>query len=115
MGKSSATLLTSVPLVAKKADIPDTLFDELFGDWSTPMPSKQAPIVEDQRPAGFCLESCPNVDGTAGFCLESPNVGGSEVRYVMPSQQTQKHAEVQRSTWGTLGVVDDIFAELNRL
>jgi len=100
----SAALLTSVPRrsVAKKADIPDNLFEELFGDWTTPSPTKQDPAVEKlELPVDFFQDACGNDDTIA-------------VGHVMPTQKAQRQAKPRLSTWGALGDVDDIFAELNK-
>merc|ERR1711972_219792 len=101
----SATLLTSAPgrLSAKRADIPDGLFDDLFKDWTTPSPVKRAQLVEKlEVPAELFQVSYKNDDGIF-------------VKNAMPAQQRREPAEAQVSSWGALCDVDDIFAELNKL
>mmetsp|Transcript_82684 Transcript_82684/g.192114 ORF Transcript_82684/g.192114 Transcript_82684/m.192114 type:complete len:248 (-) Transcript_82684:222-965(-) len=86
---AGAALLTSVPATQKAADLPDSLFDELFGDWTAPLVSHGR--LPPSRESDHSLTDAPAVSSTKAS---------------LQSQLLQ---------YGALDVVDDIFAELNRL
>jgi hypothetical protein len=101
----SATLLTSMPTsaIAKKTDISDDLFDELFGDWTTPVHSKQIPAVD-------ILELPSDLFQDVG-----KNIRSAATEQETRSQKAQTIAEPQDPKRGALIDLDDIFAELNKL
>merc|ERR1712048_855809 len=114
----AATLLTSIPRgdahqqVAKKVDIPDSLFDELFADWSNPVAPQSEPIVQkdeaplDSAPAGFCMGQILPLDSSHECSAKHRNPVA--VAALRPNVET-------RSKWGALDDVDDIFVDLNSI
>jgi len=101
-GKLSSvpTLLTSMPNrgdlqpIAKNVVVPDNLFEELFKDWSPPI----EPEAISQKIEVPLACSCEG------------NKYGNSAAASQPTLNVKA-----RSPWGTLGDVDDIFAELNSI
>merc|ERR1712048_1496259 len=114
----AATLLTSIPRgdahqqVAKKVDIPDSLFDELFADWSNAVAPQSEPIVQkvevhlDSAPAGFCMGQILPLDSSHECSANHQN----PVAALRPTPNVET-----RSKWGALDDVDDIFVDLNSI
>lgn len=141
---ASPTLLTTVSCGtdAKKADVPDSVFDELFGDWSHSATPKAGPVVEknelradpihgsdpkkarlpddlfDKLTVEWSHSATPiaapfveKVELVDVFREVGRNGEAADIGHARPANIAQ-HAHRPSPTWGKLGDVDDIFAEL---